>query len=411
MKYQFPVIKDIEQVRAAIEWHKSLNDGKTEFIEAQRDGFIVFNYLVNMPGTFPATNDSEHAAVLRELRGLTFYEGGTVAARKFHKFFNLGERSETDFPKVDWAKGHVILEKLDGSMITPFLRDDKIEWHTKMGATDVADFVKPFIAKNEQYAECALDLLSIGHTPIFEFCSRKNRIVIDHPKDRLVLLAVRDNVTGSYYNYDELQYTAKTFGLELVRQYEGNVENMKQFIEEARDEQDIEGYVIRFDDGHMLKIKADVYVTLHKAVSQLQQEKDVWRLILEDKVDDLKAILMDDQRDRLDEFQSDLMSMVYVWVRKLKQAVGTALDELDQEDFSMFDNPDSERKKMFAVKYVQGGDLDSRIRNLMFAMYDDEQKDAFELVRDFLIKQTSTGTKVDKVRDLMGGVEWKVTEE
>ncbi len=32
--------------------------------------------------------------------------------------------------------------------------------------------------------------------------------------------------------------------------------------------------------------------------TQLQQEKDVFRLVLEDKVDDLKALLPEDQRDR-----------------------------------------------------------------------------------------------------------------
>lgn len=37
MKYIFARIDDINQVRRAIKWHASLNDGKTEFIEAERD--------------------------------------------------------------------------------------------------------------------------------------------------------------------------------------------------------------------------------------------------------------------------------------------------------------------------------------------------------------------------------------
>ena len=45
----------------------------------------------------------------------------------------------------------------------------------------------------------------------------------------------------------------------------------------------------------------------------------------------------------------------------------------------------------------------------MFQLYDG--KDSFEVVKQFLIKHTSTGTKVDRVRDLVGGIKWETTEE
>jgi hypothetical protein len=35
-------------------------------------------------------------------------------------------------------------------------------------------------------------------TPIFEWCSRNQRIVVDYPEDMLVLTAVRDNIEGVY---------------------------------------------------------------------------------------------------------------------------------------------------------------------------------------------------------------------
>ena len=440
MNYKFPHITHIDQVRDAIKWHtETFRKGtKSEFIEAERDGFHVFNYLVSLPDTFPdaewesgkmipsargVMEFNENAIMLRECRGLTFYDGShgelswTVAARKFHKFFNAGEKYEVDMNKVDVTVPHTILDKLDGSMITPFQPDllhrlgtdaSKLEWHTKMGKTDTADMALPFIEKNQQYARYAAHVMASNYTPIFEFCSRKNRIVIDHPKDRLILLAMRHNETGEYIPYEEMR-KAETHGIEVVQYHEGSVENMTKFVEETRTVEDVEGYVVRFDSGHMLKVKGDWYCTLHKAVSSLAQEKDVWKMILTDNVDDIKGALPEDQRDRLDKFQSELTETSIDLADDLLVEFDVAIAALDKEDFEMFDNAEAERKKMFAVKHVQDSKLDLRIRNLMFSLYDG--KDAWEVVKAFLIKQTSSGTKVEKVRDLVNGLKWEITEE
>jgi len=423
MKYKFPKITHIDQVRRAIAAH-----GHDEFIEAEREGFTVFNYLVNKPNTFPSLNtlvfdiesyddncendiqfsniNEEDATILRECRGLTFYPDGTVAARKFHKFFNLNERLETEFRKINWVDQHVILEKLDGSMLTPFMRDGKIEWHTKMGATDVAKMVDPFIKNNPNYNEAARSLINASHTPIFEFCSRKNRVVIDHPVDRLVLLAARDNITGEYYNYEELVILSSMFNLELVRQYEGTIETMEAFVEGARGEPDIEGYVIRFEDGHMLKVKADIYLALHKAVSKLSQEKDVWQLVVEDKIDDLKAILPDDQRSRLDDFAGKFWKKFDELVDGLVTGVQAARDEIDAayvDQESVFDGDGlmKAKKKEYALHHA---DKFGYLKQASFQVFDG--KDAREIVKNVVLSNVRTKTKVDAFRKVFDGLEW-----
>lgn len=419
MNYLFPEITHIDQVRAAIAAH-----GHDEFIEAERDGLRIFNYLVNKPDTFPSA-DTEMGAILRECRGITFGLDGTVVARKFHKFFNLNERSETEFRHIDWTQPHVILEKLDGSMITLhyspvdlFRKDPKtgkteliqpagtVYPHTKMGFTDVARMVFPFLEKNLDYAICAMDLSKVGHTPIFEFCSRKNRVVIDHPVDRLVLLAVRDNVTGAYYNHDELAFTANAFDLELVRLYEGKIETMEAFIEEARAEPDIEGYVVRFENGHMLKIKADVYLTLHKAVSQLSQEKDVWQLVVEDKIDDLKAILPEDQRKRLEKFETAFWAKFDVMTADLVKGVAAAQVEIEAEFVGqemIFEENGLARakKKDFALHHAPKFGV---LMKASFQVYDG--KDAREMVKNFVRSNVRTSTKVDAFRGAFDGLTW-----
>lgn len=193
MDYQFPRIQHLNDVLPAIE-------GLDEFIVATREWGTVVNYMVSMADTFPDVNN-EMDAIRRECRGLLFYPDGRIMSRRLHKFFNVNERDETAAHKIDLGKPHVILEKLDGSMITPVYTEAGIRWGTKMGITQVSLQAEVFVAENPQYQELALWCQENGLTPIFEWVSRKQRIVIDYPEDDLILIAVRDNVTGEYLPY------------------------------------------------------------------------------------------------------------------------------------------------------------------------------------------------------------------
>jgi hypothetical protein len=69
---------------------------------------------------------------------------------------------------------------------------------SKMGITDVALQAEEFVGANPKYLDFASWCISNQLTPLFEWCSRKQKIVIDYPEDKLVLLAVRNNITGEY---------------------------------------------------------------------------------------------------------------------------------------------------------------------------------------------------------------------
>lgn len=60
-----------------------------------------------------------------------------------------------------------------------------------------------------------------------------------------------------------------------------------------------EGVVIRFDNGHMAKIKGSQYIAIHKAKENLLYERYVLLAILEEKLDDILPFLLDDDRARL----------------------------------------------------------------------------------------------------------------
>lgn len=204
MHYEFQAASNIDAYLKAI-------DGANEFI-VKRDavnGIIIINYVFSCPTTFPdpcALTGKDHrmAVLRRDCRGLKFdLETGDVVAKPYHKFFNVNQLPETQIGAIDWQQPHVILEKLDGSMVHPHRRKDGvIEWHTKMGPTLVADPVNAFVKAHPEYEALAHYCIDRNLTVIFEWCSRQQRIVLDYPQEMLILTAIRDNHTGQYMPYE-----------------------------------------------------------------------------------------------------------------------------------------------------------------------------------------------------------------
>lgn len=326
LHYAFPKISNISDVMWAIE-------GDDEFIRVEKDnGTTVLNYVMMGKGTFPPiANDDARAALRRECRGLVFdTTTGKLLARRFQKFFNFGERDDL---VPDLSKPHRIVEKLDGSMISPIrLADGSIRWGTKMGVTHVSMQAEVFVAQHTEYAEFAQLMIDGGYTPLFEWCSRQQRIVVDYPKDRLVLLAVRDNLTGDYQSSDDLWMHGIVHGIEVAREMP-LTGSLEEIVAQIRKWEGAEGVVLVWDDGSMGKIKADAYVSLHRAKSLIENERDVCGLILDEKLDDLLPLLQVEDQTRVLAFRDAVLgdirnfsTHVMNWHRDLREKGTTRKD-------------------------------------------------------------------------------------
>jgi RNA ligase len=391
MNYEFPYITNISDVLPAIE-------GRDEFVVAVKEGYTVINYNVMMADTFPdvivdtdpydqASGVYEqrdyNAAVRRECRGIIFDTAtGEIIRRPFHKFFNVNEREETQDHVVDLSRPHAILEKLDGSMIAPFIVNGEMIWGTKMGATDVAQPVEEFVKNNPDYITFASGLLQAGFTPIFEWCSRKQRIVLDYREDQLVLTAIRKIRTGVYETHESLQDFAEVFGIPLVRAYEPETD-MKEFLETVRDMEDVEGFVVRFDDGHMLKLKCHWYLQIHKAKEAILQDRNIVELILDEKLDDVKAHLPQEDRFELDRFEHlfniEVASACMTIERILE---GIATDGVDRKTFALEIAPNFSQFDRAAV----------------FSCWDDKTK-VYDTVRNTIRNNLTKTVKYEAIRD------------
>lgn len=397
MFYKFPIIEHIDQVLIAIE-------GSTEFVVADRGSFKVVNYLVNMPDTFPPMHTAggnakmrEQAmlnkALRRECRGLVFNSEGRVIARRLHKFFNVNERDETRAERVDLTEPHVILEKLDGSMITSLPLNGEIHWATKMGINDISRGAGRFAESNTGYVDLAQAMAAEDCTPIFEWCSRQQRIVIDYPVDRLVLTAVRHNLTGEYLSYDAMVELANSFNVEVVKALNGSVKNMNELMEQTRVLKDAEGYVIRFHNGHMLKLKAEEYLLFHKTKDNLNLEKNVLAMLVDEKVDDLKAFMLAEDRLRVEQFENAFWSGINETVQEYERfyAERVVARNLDRKRFALEMLPNAKKTDPFIHVMVFGQFEGHNVRNM---------------VLDLVRKNLSTQNKVDHVRRLWKNAKW-----
>ena len=284
MHYDFAQINHIDQALKAIE-------GRNEFIVVDQKWFTTIRYAVVTNDTFREVNN-EIEAIIHDLRGVAFDKNGKILSRPFHKFFNLNEKSFTQTSLIDFSKEHKIITKLDGSMVRPIFSEEfnGFRLATKAGISDVALQAEVFVASNPHIFKLFRYCLEHGLTPIFEYVAPDNRIVVRYEKTDMVLLAIRETVSGKYFPVEETHEIAKRFNVTSVLDVEEfSLGSIDSFVDNIRSRDDIEGVVIRFIDGHMIKVKTDTYVALHGFVDATANDRRIFALISDGAIDDIKA--------------------------------------------------------------------------------------------------------------------------
>ena len=375
MHYTFPEIRTIQDVLPHIE-------GREEFIVAEREGYTVINYVVAMADTFDMTGpDDLGGAIRRECRGLIFDNDGNIVSRPFHKFFNINEREETQSHVVDMSQPHVIMEKMDGSMIRPIQVDGYLRLATKMGVTEVAMQAEEWLASRDVYRKVWMWVqLQNGITPIFEWISPFNQIVLAYEEADLVYLGSRNNFTGEY-SFDENAPFTK------VPRY-GSVEgNIGDYIARQREKEGREGDIIRFADGHMMKVKNDWYVRIHKTIDRILFDRNIISLILNEEVDDVIPMLPKVQAERVRDVEKRFWEAFGYKERYINGRVDEARMHYGND------------RKAIATQYVPNLE-DKQIVSLMFRVLDGN--DVRDVLMQHVEKQLFTNVKWDACAEWMG---------
>lgn len=376
MHYKFPEIKTINDVLPYIK-------DREEFIVAERDFGTVINYMVSMPDTFNMSGPDDIAgAIRRECRGIIFNKEGKIMSRPFHKFFNIGEREETQFNKIDLSIPHVIMEKMDGSMIRPLIVNGKLRLGTKMGITEVSTNAEAWLFQQNKEKREWLEYVATNNiTPLFEWISKKNQIVIDYEEEDLVYLGSRNNFSGNYY----MEYNPP---FNIVQMYGSIQNNINEYIANARNQTGREGDIIRFYDGHMFKSKNDWYVRIHKTMDRIRFDRNIVDLILNEQIDDVKGLLPEHEVEKIIKFEEKF------W---------TAFDSTEKTLLGIYreaGNSYNYNRKLIATEYIPKYVGNKSYSSFIFGQLDG--KNLRNMLLDHVKKNINTNVKWEECSKFLG---------
>jgi len=275
-----------------------------------------------------------------QCRGLILNAKGEPVARPFRKFFNLGETENQHIPNEPFE----VYEKMDGSLGILYWLNGKAYIATR-GSFDSEQAQKANEILHSSYAH-TLSRLDKNLTYLFEIIYPENRIVVDYGKEeKLVLLAIIDTKTGE-------ELPLKDVGFPVVKHYDG-INNLAEL--KAHEQDNKEGFVVRFKSGYRLKVKFEEYVRIHRIVTQVSSV-NIWEYLKTGQT--------------LDEILERVPDEFYAWVKATKQQLLADYQKIEQQakqEFKTFDTRKETAMYFKTCKYPQ----------VMFAMLDGKPHDKF----------------------------------
>lgn len=292
-------------------------------------GFVVVNkhpeadlYIYNYSQTTQFNRVWNEVTLL--CRGLILDGAGNIVARPFGKFFNLGEMENQHIPDEPFE----VFEKMDGSL-------GILYWHNNDPYIATrGSFISEQSAKaNEilktKYAH-TIGKLDKSKTYLFEIIYPENRIVVDYgDMEDLVMLTVIDLKTGKEEELHDV-------GIPMVRRYDGvkDIHSLKGLEENNK-----EGFVIRFSGGIRYKVKFEEYVRIHRIVTGVSSIS-IWEYLKEGKT--------------LDELLERVPDEFYKWVKKTNDEFHAAYKEIEAQakaDFKVLEDRKTTALYFMTCKY------------------------------------------------------------
>jgi len=300
--------------------------------------------------------DKPWTSFARMSRGLVVdMKNQTILAHGFNKFFNINQQPETNYEILKDQKGFEVSEKLDGSCLVSFLNPNDNQFYlTTTGSFD-SEHGKVGTELFRQMLCCPkIAAYAAMGTFIFELIDARFRIVINYRakgyEDGLYLIGYRTR-EGRLLTYAEVQELATQLALPCMNTYA--FESLDQLIEKTKElPLSEEGYVLRYPDGLMVKIKGTAYLQAHRFVSQLS-DKHLLESLIEGVEDPLIEICPDEFRQEVVE------KITYFKLRKL--------DILNQ-CYKYFAEAPKEDRKTFALWVIKN--VKPSLKGCLFQLID-----------------------------------------
>lgn len=293
-------------------------------VSFSNDGnYVAFNYadkffFDSINKEYADNQKPKWSMQMRMSRGITFdTQTGDVVSFPYEKFFNMNEYIDGDLAglakKVATQK-YIATEKVDGILIHAFYdkHNDSVRLGTRAmldpDGKGFIDTAEKLMKRGGRYEDIKNHLRN-GNSMVLELIDPKYRVVIGYGnKSALVLHGVRDLKSSKMMEFEDTRAFAKNMGLDSVngRQF-SSFEELSDFQKKSKE--DVEGFVLRFEDGSMIKAKTEAYFDKLKGLKALSYPKiadsilagDDWNMFKYEK------IRSEELFDVADKYRADIM--------------------------------------------------------------------------------------------------------
>jgi RNA ligase len=172
----------------------------------------------------------------------------------------------------------------------------------------------------------------------------------------------------------------------VVMEHISSFNSINELIDFTRPLEDEEGFVITFSDGHRVKIKADQYVLLHKTLDKIRHDRHIVLLMLDNKLDDVIALLPQKEQERIQEFESWFWYRFDRSVEILEKLFHRAIDQCGKND-----------RKCVALEFLPN--INMNVQSFIFGQMNG--KKAHTLFLEYVRKQCSSNKAYDGLKNYM----------
>ena len=318
MKYLL-TYKDAQEIS-----EKYNNNNFWEF-QFMKDGYklAAFNYFICGWNDFANPLPKRPEVNAFDMRGVTFVfnKDGSLWKTFFMlpKFFNLNQVDSTQYGVVKDKEICSITEKEDGSLVAFMMLPNGKLFAKTIGSftSEQSELAYNLLYTNEEHVLWVKEMIITGCTPLFEYVSWDNRVVLKYSKPQIRFIGMRDNVTGTYYSAPEIHDSFFPADMQIVEEGNGTLDGL---IEEAKTAEGKEGWVVKFTDDQLIKLKTAWYFKLHGLRTQdINREDYVIKNYLTETLDDIMT-----QLDPVED------SDAYAFVSKVTKAIDNYVIHIDE---------------------------------------------------------------------------------
>jgi len=324
MNYQI-TYEDALKIAAA---YKNFNFYATEHMFGKYK-VVTFNYFLCEYKNFVQPLENEPNINARDMRGVTFVfnEDGTLYKRflMLEKFFNINQVEETQLTLLKSKKIKHVTVKEDGSLIAFMqLPNKEIFAKTQAGFTNEQSSNAMQLYNHQKGVKKLVDdALEVGMTPLFEYVAYDNRIVLKYAGKELRFIGVRDNKYGDYISAVEINSPSE---VPFVKMMEFN--SLDEIEIMTKTTTDMEGVVVEFEDGQLVKWKTAWYFNLHgiRTVNIFREDFVIANYLTEKLDDAMQELNMTDDADAF-KFVNNVKVAVTNWAKHIEEGVDALVAE------------------------------------------------------------------------------------